>query len=212
MSREQLLEILKANPVAAREALAAIEDDRQEVEHAQKVAEREIREKERREELTLWLKNLGVNGIKVGEPYNRARGIMEQVGIYINDEHVGDVYSDGLKFTKEEFLNKVKKIISSNKNQIEGAESLARVRVEVDPQAKKVMDRHNMRIVGDTLILGNDREVPEVDLYNNDENARIRFAFIDDNDLKITITEKAGDIIEYIIYSGKIDLSSRSVR
>ena len=220
MSPEQILEILRNNPESAKVALdtlkqeeAAAEQLKQEAEYARLMAEREAWEQNRQEQITGWLEDFNIEGLRAG-PVRGAtpRDNSEKIGIYINDEYIGSAFSSGSRFTRDEFLAEARKVIIRSGRDIKGAEGLGRLKIDVDSLAKIVMGRYGMKIEGTLLILQNDPENSPIDLYSNGENESIRFELVDEVDIKIIITEEDGRIIEYTIKNGKFDRNLRKVR
>ncbi|EKD56406.1 MAG: hypothetical protein ACD_58C00200G0007 [uncultured bacterium] len=196
-------ELLKNHPELIKEG--------QDIEARQKQESNERYEKQKQErdrELTSWLEIFDQN-LSAGEPHARARGLMESIGIYKNGKHLIDVYSQGFKFGKNEFVSEVAKALNMPIPQSkEKKENISGLRIDISPEAEDLFKGMGVEVIGNTLYLKKG-EYKKVDLYSGGENIRIKFDKVGRNDISLTVVETTGKIIEYQIRSGELDLYSR---
>lgn len=169
----------------------------------------ETKEDKRRNELNSWVAELGIPGLAIGEAkeHVRPRGA-EALGIYINNEYKGDVFSmPPFNFEKKSLQDEITKLLG-----LRMEVGSLKTKILCSPEAQMVMTANGMNIRGETLFLNRDRNYPQIDLYNGGENARIEFSpGPQENEVTVRITEKAGEVIQYIFANGRFDLSSRRV-
>lgn len=204
--QKALEELLKKHPELVKEGLTISERQKKE---SQERYERSKQERDR--ELTSWLEVFNQN-LSAGEPHARARGLMESIGIYKDGKHLADVYSQGFKFGKNEFISEVSRVLNIPIPQSkERKEKTSSFRVDVSPEAEDMFEDNEMKIAGNTLLLSKG-EYREIDLYNNGENTRVILEKVGIDNILLTVVETDGKIIEYQIRNGELNLSSRKER
>jgi len=174
------------------------------------VAERDARRNE-------FLQDLG-DGITTGEPQtNKKASIMgaEYIGVYKDGKYLGDIVSDSnlTGITDREFQDKTYELAAKSlgkKTDTERKENKPRVEINMDSDARKIMNQMNMVLSGDKLTLQNDQM--DLDLYDNGENESIDISKIDETKVLLRITEKSGKVIEYTIDRGVFKPDSRKVK
>jgi hypothetical protein len=66
-------------------------------------------------ELENYLKEFNINGLQMGDVIYKNRKLCEQVGIYLDGKHLGDISSQGqTAFESDEFKNAIQKILTDN--------------------------------------------------------------------------------------------------
>ena len=158
--------------------------------------QRESDKLSRREKI---LKDLGDN--LTAEYHGERSG--ERAVIYRDGQYVGEVVADnnlgGL--TDEELQDKVYDLLYSKTD-------LEKMQIGADKDAEEVMANYNVILEGGKLILPDG----SIDLYNNGENESVRLEKVDDEKIRLVLTEVNGKIIEYIIDRGVFLFDSRRVR
>lgn len=201
----EISERLKSDSSFREEIKAVIRDI--EYEKSREAGKKEM--EGRKKELSIWLDDFNVEGLSLDSPKNAVRGIMEQYGVYLRGEHIGDIYSDSIRFSKDDFYSKVLEVLKNagverrpgGKNELLGS----RVTIKIDEKILDEITRSGVQVSGDQWTFKN----LFVDLYGKGENALVRVIEGGDGKLLMIITEKGGKVIEYDIEDGNFNLESR---
>ncbi|OGZ84304.1 MAG: hypothetical protein A2599_02015 [Candidatus Staskawiczbacteria bacterium RIFOXYD1_FULL_39_28] len=171
---------------------------------------------EREAHRNMFLQDLG-DGITTGEPQSNKKSSIrgaEYVGLYKDGQYIGDIVSEGnlTGITDREFQDKAYELVAKSLGKKVGAEreKKPRVDINIDADARKLMDQMNMVLSGDKLTLQNDQM--DLDLYDNGSNQKIEISKIDETKILLSITEKGGKVIEYVIDAGRFIPDSRRVK
>ncbi len=140
----------------------------------------------------------------------------ERFSIYKDGKHIGDIIADNnLGFMSDrEFQDKASRLVMKSSGEYERKEEKPRVEININSDAKKLMNKMNMVLSGDQLTLQNapQGELNLLDLYGDGDNQKIDLIKIDDARVLLRVTEKTGRIVEYTINGGVFDAGSRKVK
>lgn len=108
----------------------------------------EARRGERFNELRGYLNYFKLDGLKLGQVKMRIRSPVEQLGVFLNEKHLGDIYAHGgLTFSRQIFIDDVLKVLEENgfKPKInvsrpQGSETNEAKKFNINPQAQKILD------------------------------------------------------------------------
>ena len=163
------------------------------------------------------LQDLG-DGIHVGDPkafngshQEEARGIYDKDGQFIGNILVADRYAD---VPKNELQDKAWELVAKSL----GRDTRPEIRrdapeVNIDSEAKKIMDEKEVSLSGDTLYLFGGEKPEPIPLFGEGENQKIEIVK-GKNELQliVRVTERRGKVIEYNINNGVFDSESRKVK
>ena len=190
--------------------------------------EREIRKKDveiqkqnRRLIMRGWLDEAGIApGYTVVEaPVNRGDGIFRRETIYLNfggREVTDRILSEDAKFSKQEFLDKVKTAlnITSVANNVSGSVvelMSSKVPISIDSDGLMVLNAMGCRLTGHTLFTETEQGALEIDLYNGGENKEVLFRSKGQNKIDVVLIEYGGGNVVYTISNGIFKLDSKRV-
>ncbi|MSR85413.1 hypothetical protein EXS71_03205 [Candidatus Uhrbacteria bacterium] len=147
-----------------------------------------------------WIQGLKIAGLSIGEPKRLIRSPVMQIGVYINERHIGDLYSKLYlgrvpSFTKDELIEQVKSVV-------EDTDAIA-----IDDTTVTYLKKHGASVDGLTFI---DAKGNSTDLLNEGQNERVVFEKRGDV-VAVTTYGRNGSILEYSIKNGVIDLTSEKV-
>lgn len=161
--------------------------------------EHKIHHQERMAEMNSYLGYFNVDGLEVGEPEVKLRGIMEQVGIYIKGRHIEDIYATGsLEFSRVSFLSKVKEILDQIGVRFE---IKSEVQFEISPEAKEKLREWGGYIDSETLTMKIGGPNTRMSI---DSNTKAIGAGIIGHELVIVVTDYDGSLTTLTCEDGKI--------
>jgi hypothetical protein len=148
LTEEQKIDLQIKNLEVAKQQLAV---ERGEKEYKERI---ELRQKQ--------IDYFNIDGLTVGQPKDRIRGLrlVEEYGIYYNSQHLDDVKMIGRDFDEREFLLAVDNVIKKNglKNLNSKKQNDEKVRylfeLNIAPEAQKFMDKYNIRINNNRIYVG----------------------------------------------------------
>lgn len=201
----EIMEQLRNNPEFRRKFTSSIG----EIDMAESQKRGDRAREIRLEEVSVWLEDFKIEGLSLGDPRATARGLMEQYGVYQNGKHLGDIYSNGIRFDRSEFHSQVARILSlrgidrksGGLNELLGS----RVTIKVNEKVLSQLVESGVKVSGDQWTFRN----IDISLYGKGENALVRVTEKGPGDFVMEITEKEGKIIQYDIRDGIFDLKSR---
>jgi hypothetical protein len=87
-----------------------------------------------------WLAEFKIDSIKVGKVKEHSRGIHRQVGIYKDGNHLGDIRSDVIEFSKDDFIRDVANLLDENNIEYKLDQSTDQmIEIELEDNAMKKM-------------------------------------------------------------------------
>lgn len=198
-----LMRQLQADPMFRAELQNAIRQIESEEAEAKVKKEGGVR----RGELMVWLNDCKIIGLSLGETRVRSSGIEEQYGIYRNGVHIGDIHSDGLRFSRPEFDEEASRVLAiAGIGRAPGNELFgSRVTFNIDSNVLRRIIESGVRIAGHTWTFKNGTQ----NMYGDGENAYIEVKEVGDGKFALKIFEKEGKVIEYEINNGALDVASR---
>lgn len=129
--------------------------------------EAEQKKAERNKELNDWLADFKVEGLTIDEPKIQVKTNCEQLGIYLKEKHLGDIYSDKctnrLSFSEAEFTDAVSKILKEAGIKFEATVQKINFAVDIKPEAAEILKQWGGAVNGNKIDIGMKDNILEVD-------------------------------------------------